>query len=156
MSQFRYYCTHTNALRRLRSITLTVNQQTPLDTWISEMIELLPASVPLKTFQIYSSGTFIESPATERLWSNLVTAHKDGLIRFSIHRMLISLRAIKDICRRCTQLEELFVVVEQHSVVRAVLSLSGFLCQLMIFYRAHLLHVWRYPRACVWYMSTIH
>lgn len=125
MSQFRYYCTHTNALRRLRPITLTINQQTSLETWISEVIRLLPASVPLEVFQMYSSGTFIESPGTERLWSNLVTAHKDGLVRFSIHRMLISLEAIKDICRRCTQLEELFVVVEQHSVVRAVCSLSS-------------------------------
>lgn len=141
MSQFRYYCTHTNALRRLRSITLTVNHQTSLETWISEVIRLLPDSVPLQTFQIYSSGSFIESPGTERLWSNLVTAHKDGLVRFSIHRMLISLGAIEDICRRCTQLEELFVVVEQHSVVRTVRSLSGPSCRLMIFHRANLLHV---------------
>ncbi|KAE9407959.1 hypothetical protein BT96DRAFT_743267, partial [Gymnopus androsaceus JB14] len=127
MSQFRYYCTHTNALRRLRSITLTVNQQTPLDTWIREVAELLPSTVPLKTFQMYSSGTFIESPATERLWSDLVTAHKDRLVRFSIHRMLISLRAIEDICRRCTQLEELFVVIEQGSVgaLTACVSLSS-------------------------------
>lgn len=143
MSQFRYYCTHTNALRRLRSITLTVNQQTPLDTWIREVAELLPSTVPLKTFQMYSSGTFIESPATEILWSDLVTAHKERLVRFSIHRMLISLRAIEDICRRCTQLEELFVVIEQGSVVRTC-TLSRCLHRLIIFYRAHLLRACRY------------
>jgi hypothetical protein len=117
MFQFRLYCTQTNAFRRLRSITLTVNQQTPLETWMSEIAALLPESVPLEIFHIYSSGAFIEdSPLTERLWSELVAAHKDRLIRFSVHRMLISIHAIEDICRRCTKLEQLFVVIEQSSM----------------------------------------
>ncbi|KIK68548.1 hypothetical protein GYMLUDRAFT_68403 [Collybiopsis luxurians FD-317 M1] len=125
MFQFRLNCIRTNALRRLRSITLTVNAQTPLDIWTSEVIELLPASVPLETFQIYSSGAFIEeSPATEGLWAELVSAHKDRLTRFSVHRMLISIEAIEDVCRRCTKLEELFVVIEQSSIDSLASALS--------------------------------
>ncbi|KAJ3988777.1 hypothetical protein F5890DRAFT_1402401 [Lentinula detonsa] len=116
LSQFRLYCARTNAFRRLRSITLTVNHQTPLNNWMNEIAALLPASVPLETFQVYSSGKFMEDPATERLWSDIVIAHQDHLTRFSIHRILISLNIIEDICRRCTKLEQLFIVIEQGSL----------------------------------------
>ncbi|KAJ3887601.1 hypothetical protein GG344DRAFT_90404 [Lentinula edodes] len=117
LSQFTLYCNKTNALRRLRSITLTVNQQTSLNTWMNEVAALLPATVPLETFQMYSSGAFIEqSPATEQLWSHLLNAHQGHLTRFSIHRMLISLNTIEDVCLRCTNLEQLFVVIEPSSL----------------------------------------
>ncbi|KAF9078782.1 hypothetical protein BDP27DRAFT_1206321 [Rhodocollybia butyracea] len=117
MLQFRLDCTRMNAFHRLRSITLTVNHQTSLDIWANEVAALLPKTVPLETFQIYSSGAFIESqPGTERLWADLVTAHKHRLVRFSVHRILLSLSAIEDICRRCTKLEQLFIVIEQSSV----------------------------------------
>ncbi|KAF5389672.1 hypothetical protein D9757_004129 [Collybiopsis confluens] len=127
MFQFRLSCSRTNAFRRLRSVTLTVSQQTPLDIWINEVIELLPSDIPLEAFQIYSSGAFIEmSLETERLWAELVAAHKDRLTRFSIHRMLISNGAIENICRQCTKLEALFVVIEQDSmdILPATLSLA--------------------------------
>ncbi|KAJ4490197.1 hypothetical protein J3R30DRAFT_3279097 [Lentinula aciculospora] len=125
VSQFRVYCNRTNAFRCLRSITLTVNQQIPLNAWMDEVAALLPASVPLETFQVYSSGTFIEeSPVTERFWSDLVNTHQDRLTRFSIHRMLISLNTIKDICQRCTKLEQLFVVIEQGSLGKLSTCLS--------------------------------
>jgi len=106
-----------NAFRRLRSITLTVNHQTPLDIWVNEVAALLPETVPLETFQIYSSGAFLESqPGTERLWAELVSAHRHRLVRFSVHRILLSIKAIEHICRQCTRLEQLFIVIEQASV----------------------------------------
>ncbi|GAW06844.1 proteophosphoglycan ppg4 [Lentinula edodes] len=93
------------------------NQQTSLNTWMNEIAALLPATVPLETFQMYSSGAFIEqSPATEQLWSHLLNAHQGHLTRFSIHRMLISLNTIEDVCLRCTNLEQLFVVIEPSSL----------------------------------------
>ncbi|KAJ3829552.1 hypothetical protein EV361DRAFT_791836 [Lentinula raphanica] len=124
-SQFRSYCTRTHSLRRLHTITLAVNQQTLLKTWMNEIAALLPASVPLKTLQVYSSGAFIEeSPVTDRLWSNLILAHQDRLTRFSIHRMLINLDVIEGICRQCTRLEELFIVIEQGSLGKLTTCLS--------------------------------
>ncbi|KAK7047461.1 hypothetical protein VNI00_006692 [Paramarasmius palmivorus] len=115
---FRRECVQTGALSRLRSITLTVHQQVSLETWMRDVTDLLSSDVPLEMFQVYSTGAFFESPMTKQFWSDIVTAHQDRLIRFSVHRMLISLESIEDICKRCTKLEQLFVVVEPNSLAR--------------------------------------
>ena len=116
MAKFSQQCSKNGALAQLRSITLTVHQQTPLDTWMHSVLDLLSPS-PLEVFQIYSTGAFFESPSTTRFWSQLVSAHGARLKRFSVHRMLISLDAIDDICTRCTALEQLFLVLEPASLV---------------------------------------
>jgi hypothetical protein len=116
MGGFSQNCTRSGALAKLKSITLTVHQQLPLDIWMKDVLNLL-STAPLEKFQIYSSGPFFESPSTDHFWSQLVRTHGQRLVRFSVHRMLISLDAINAICVGCTSLEQLFVVVEPDSLV---------------------------------------
>jgi hypothetical protein len=116
MANFSHRCAESGALTRLRFITLTVHQQLPLDIWTNNVLDLLRLA-PLENFQIYSTDAFFESPSTNHFWSQLVTMHGHHLKRFSVHRMLISLDAIDDICRRCTSLEQFFLVLEPGSLV---------------------------------------
>ncbi|KIY67243.1 hypothetical protein CYLTODRAFT_437122 [Cylindrobasidium torrendii FP15055 ss-10] len=104
-----------NVLHTLRSFTVTVNHQTPLEQWTQDIFDLLLAS-PLEVFQIYSSGPVLESPPTVDLWKRIVSVHGKRLRRFSVHRMLIGMESIDDICRRCPNLKELFIVVEHQSL----------------------------------------
>lgn len=117
MTLFADKCVSHGSLNRLRSVTLTVHHQLPMKEWISAVILLISTS-PLELFQIYSTGAFFESPMTDDLWNQLISTHGRRLIRFSVHRMLISLEAISSICRLCVNLEQLFVVVEPTSLVR--------------------------------------
>ncbi|PPR07496.1 hypothetical protein CVT26_013465 [Gymnopilus dilepis] len=123
MQLFAKQCIDYDALRRLRSVTLTVQQQVSMKEWISGVIDLLSLS-PLELFQIYSTGAFFESPMTDDMWQKLISAHGTRLVRFSIHRMLISLEAIRDICIKCINLEQLFVVVEPSSLEQLAEALS--------------------------------
>ena len=116
MAKFSYWCAESGTLAQLRSITLTVHQQLPLDTWMDNVLVLLSLA-PLEIFQIYSTDVFFESPSTNHFWFKLVTMHGHRLKRFSVHRMLVSLDAIDDICRRCTSLEQFFLVLEPGSLV---------------------------------------
>jgi|ERR1700722_5604489 len=118
MTEFAFRCSRSVALSRLRSINLTVNQQTPLREWTADVSNLLWAT-PLEKFQIYSTGAFFEASTTNDFWLQVVNRHGARLTRFSVHRMLISPEAIKDICRRCVVLEELFVTVDQDNLVRS-------------------------------------
>lgn len=116
MDEFSRLCVETECLRRLQSVTLTVHQQMPLEIWMRDVVHLL-STAPLELFQIYCTDAFIESRTTNEFWADIVTTHHALLKRFSVHRMLISLDAIEDICLRCSALEQLFVVVEQGSLV---------------------------------------
>jgi len=115
MAKFSQRCIDSKVLVGLRSVTLTVHQQQPLDVWMTNVLNLLSLA-PLEIFQIYSTGALFESPPTNPFWSQLVRTHGLRLKRFSVHRMLISLGAIDDICRHCTSLEQLFIVVEPGSL----------------------------------------
>ncbi|GLB39724.1 hypothetical protein LshimejAT787_0702340 [Lyophyllum shimeji] len=115
MEKFAWRCLKAGTLSKLTSITLTVHPQLPLDVWMNDVLTLLSAA-PLRNFHIYSTGAFYESPSTEPFWSQLVATHGPRLLRFSVHRMLISLKSIEDICRRCTNLQQLFIVVEPESL----------------------------------------
>ncbi|KAF8152989.1 hypothetical protein B0H34DRAFT_87411 [Crassisporium funariophilum] len=123
MDVFASQCISSCALTRLRSITLTVHQQLPLNEWTKSVIKLLSAS-PLEFFQIYSTGVFFESPMTDIFWQQLISAHGQRLVRFSVHRMLIDLEAIMNICVKCINLEQLFVVVEPESLENLAKCLS--------------------------------
>lgn len=116
MTLFANKCISHGTLNLLRSVTLTVHHQLPMKEWIAAVVHLISAS-PLELFQIYSTGAFFESPMTDNLWNQLIMTHGKRLVRFSVHRMLISLEAISNICRQCTNLEQLFVVVESTSLV---------------------------------------
>ncbi|KAK1225091.1 hypothetical protein PQX77_011960 [Marasmius sp. AFHP31] len=112
MAEFRRDCHRINALSRLKSITLTLHQQISVQHWTREVSGLLSSEIPLESFNIYSTGAFFESPVTSQLWNDIITAHRHRLVRFSVHRMLIGLDSIGEICTRCRKLEQLFVVVE--------------------------------------------
>lgn len=114
---FADLCISSGALRRLRSITLTIYFQMSLKDWVKYVVHLLSAS-PLETFRIYSAGLSLDSPISDELWSQLILTHGQRLLRISVHRMLISWEAIHNICVQCTKLEQLFLVVDPDFLVR--------------------------------------
>ncbi len=116
MNALAQLCLKSPVLHTLRSVTLTVHHHLPLKDWTESVLSLL-ASSPLEVFQIYSTGAVFESPPTAQFWRNIVSHHGSRLTRLSVHRMLIGLDSIEDICRRCTRLEQLFIVVEYESLV---------------------------------------
>lgn len=62
---------------------------------------------------MYSPHMFFEPcVATSELFLGLVKRHGERLKRISVHRMLIGLDVIKNICTSCPVMEEFFVVVE--------------------------------------------
>lgn len=152
MSVFANKCVAYGTLKRLSSLTLTVHHQLPLKEWISSVVHLVSAS-PLELLQIYSTGAFFESPMTDDLWKQLIQAHGKRLVRFSVHRMLISLQAIRRICIHCTNLRQLFVVVEPSSLVRFSLTLCQSIravpfCTEYLASRASVGRSIRLPRVC--------
>lgn len=118
MSAFSQLCIEHEALSQLESITLTVDHQTALEKWTRGVLNLLSAS-PLRHLEIYSasSGSVLQSAAADVFWTDIITAHGSRLTRFSVHRTPINLGIIEDVCVHCTALEELFITVEQDSLV---------------------------------------
>ncbi|KAJ7678640.1 hypothetical protein B0H17DRAFT_1078284 [Mycena rosella] len=100
-------CAEGPALASLTSLTLSVHTE----AWLTSVSVLL-AGAPLEVFQIYATSAFVQTTAMEAFWRNLVTAHGPRLTRFSVHRMLVSLPTIEDVCMRCPALTQLFVVVD--------------------------------------------
>jgi hypothetical protein len=123
MAELSRLCVDTHALSQLKFITVTVHQQRIIQNWMTDVSNLLNYS-PLEQFHIYSTGATFEATMTNEFWQRIIAAHGNRLTRFSVHRMLISLDAIEDICRRCGMLEELFVVVEEDALVNICLYIS--------------------------------
>jgi len=94
-----------------------------MQQWMADALHLL-SSAPLEIFQIYSTGAIFESQTTDDFWRSLVEIHGSRLHRLSVHRILISLNAINNISTNCIALEQLFVVVEPHSLDELALCLS--------------------------------
>ena len=105
-----------DALRYLRSITLTVDQHTSIKRWTTDILNLLSSS-SLEVFRIYSAGDLLDATATDYLWTSLVRTHGHRLKKLSVHRMLISIDSISGICLFCPSLEELFVLIAPHLLV---------------------------------------
>ncbi|OAX42235.1 hypothetical protein K503DRAFT_734074 [Rhizopogon vinicolor AM-OR11-026] len=115
MSNFNSICKGHRAFSRLTSITLTFHINTPLQTWMCDVTELL-STAPLERFQVYAETTISQAPVTDEFWKAIVTMHGSRLKRFSVHRMKISLDALYDICSRCSVLEELFILADRHDL----------------------------------------
>ncbi|KAJ6623654.1 hypothetical protein B0H10DRAFT_1786141 [Mycena sp. CBHHK59/15] len=111
MDRLSQLCVRSDALAHLKAITLSLDQE----TWLTSVSTML-STAPLEVFQIYATSAFVQSSATEAFWRDVVTTHGPRLTRFSVHRMLISLRAIEDVCVRCTSLLQLFVVIDHASL----------------------------------------
>lgn len=111
-------------MSRLRSITLTVYLHVGLSTWESQVLELL-ASSQLEQFHISTAGGHVGPALSDTFCASLVATHGVRLTRFSVQRMQMSLQAIELICRSCSELQQLFVVVEQRSLVSPIVSRSN-------------------------------
>jgi len=129
ISDFGKRCNESNALHRLRSITLTIDSQTAGDIpkWLQGVEALLSFS-PIEVFQIYSTYAYFDAgtmSAMDIFCSKIVSTHGRRLARFSVHRMRISMDAILDICLRCKELEQLFVVAHSKDLDLLVTGLAG-------------------------------
>lgn len=113
MTNFNSICKEHRAFRRLRSITLAVHIESPLQTWTGDVIQLL-STAPLEILQIYATTPTAQVVIADDFWKTIVTMHGSRLKRLSIDRMTISLGALHDICSRCSDLEQLFVVTTRH------------------------------------------
>ena len=116
MGVFSDQCNRAGTLSRLRSITLTVDEHTSLTEWQQHVLSLL-STAPLQQFHISTVGGHVGHRLSDQFCGAIVSAHRNRLTRFSVHRMRMSISAIADICRRCTVLQQLFVVVEQNDLV---------------------------------------
>lgn len=121
MAEFSQLCGRSHALQQLQSITLTINASDTklIPKWL-EKVDVLLSPAPIEVFQMYSTFAYFDAgsnEAMERFCSNIVNTHGHRLRRFSVHRMRISMSAVNDICRRCTNLEQLFVVVHSKELV---------------------------------------
>lgn len=112
IEEFGRLCHDNGALHRLQSITLTVDMSSTI--WINQVTHLLSLS-PLEMFHI-STSSEVKGKVGDEFYASIVSSHGDRLRRFSVSRLRMSLRAIRDICIRCPKLEQLFVVVEQHDL----------------------------------------
>ena len=117
MGAFCQQCNRAGTLSRLRSITLTVDEHTSLAQWQQHVLDLL-SNAPLQRFHISTVGGHVGHRLSDDFCKAIVSAHGHRLTRFSVHRMRMSIDAIADICRRCTALQQLFIVVEQNDLVR--------------------------------------
>ncbi|KAJ7271162.1 hypothetical protein C8J57DRAFT_1508112 [Mycena rebaudengoi] len=102
-------CVQSTAFAHLTSFTISLPQHA--DTWLASISAML-SSAPLEIFQIYATLGHQPSFSAESLWRDIVTVHGARLTRFSVHRMLVSMDTITDICTRCTALRQLFIVLE--------------------------------------------
>ncbi|KAI6041458.1 hypothetical protein EDC04DRAFT_2867106 [Pisolithus marmoratus] len=123
MNVFRALCHHAQALRRLRSITLTVPAHTPVLDWIRDVYHLL-SSAPLEVFQLYSVDTLDDMPIAGDFWHRIVTGHGSRLKCISFHRIRVDLATLHIICSQCPRLEQLFMVTEQRDLEAAASSFS--------------------------------
>lgn len=108
-------CADSQALRRLRSVTLTVEtrQAKSEHSWAQAVVKLLAAS-PLEFFHISSLGGELHAGGLDaQFCADIVSAHAARLRRFSVHRLRMRRASVRDICARCPRLEQLFVVLDR-------------------------------------------
>jgi hypothetical protein len=134
MSRFSGICKGHHAFGRLTSITLMVYINTPLQTWMSDVAELL-STAPLERFQVYATTMISQASVTDEFWKTIVTMHGSRLKRFSVHRIEISLDALHDICSRCAVLEELFILADRHDLVCGLRFVSCDWCRSFVHIR---------------------
>ncbi|KAL4071711.1 hypothetical protein J3A83DRAFT_4358163 [Scleroderma citrinum] len=113
---FKNVCHHTQALRRLRSITLTVHVHTTIIEWTRNVKDLLETA-PLEVFQLYSTDELGDFPIPDDFWKGIAATRGSRFKRFSVYRIQMTLAALQSICSRCPRLEQLLVVVDQRDLI---------------------------------------
>ena len=112
-------CHESQALRRLQSVTLTVEtrQAKPEHSWTQGVVALL-ASSPLEFFHVSSlGGELHDGGLDDQFCADIVAAHGARLRRFSVHRLRMGPATVRDVCTRCPRLEQLFVVLDRSDLV---------------------------------------
>jgi len=119
MAAFNEVCTRTSALARLHTITLAVHPDALTADWARHVAVLLSAS-PLTVFQLYATTTATRGTAlpVKALCEQVITAHAHRLTRVALHRVPVAFDTISDVCRRCTELQQLFVPARSGELVR--------------------------------------
>ncbi|KAK7682782.1 hypothetical protein QCA50_014166 [Cerrena zonata] len=115
MEDLSQKCSKSNALRQLRSITLTGPSQDVASTWARQVVDLLSLS-PLEMFHVSTVGGEVGGVLNDDLCESIVLQHGRNLRRFSVDRMGISTIAIANICKGCPRLEQLFITAEQDNI----------------------------------------
>jgi hypothetical protein len=110
-------CTKTDGLTSLRSFTLTTRPQMSTDAWMDGTELLLRGSSSLEIFQIYIPNSGSMAALADNFFIRVIDQHRDHLVRFSFHRLCISLDIIDHVCTNCPRLEELFLVIHHAKMV---------------------------------------
>jgi len=110
-------CTKADGLTSLRSFALTTHPQTSTHAWMDGTELLLRASSSLEIFQIYVPNSGSVAALTDHFFIRVIDQHRDHLVRFSFHRLCISLDIIDHVCISCPRLEDLFVVIHHAKMV---------------------------------------
>lgn len=113
MARLGELCSSSLALKHLRSLTLAVDDR---HNWNEAVLQLLSAS-PLERFHVSSLGGEVGGDLDEEFCASIVAAHGERLRRFSVHRLRASLESVRVICRRCPNLQQLFIVMDHGDMV---------------------------------------
>lgn len=109
-------CSASQALRHLKSVTLTVETRSQR-SWTRDVVGLLAHS-PLEYFHVSSLGGELNAAGLDdQFCHDIVTAHGERLRRFSVHRLRMSVESVRMICSRCPHIEQLFVVLDRADLV---------------------------------------
>lgn len=112
-------------MNRLTSLTISIDYALSKSSWKKDIPSLVSSS-PLERFELYYYTAIIRDPKEiqlDDLVTTLISTHGPRLMRFSIHRLPISLKALYDVCTEFTNLEHLFVSVEEKDLVSACLRI---------------------------------
>ncbi|KAI0311408.1 hypothetical protein OF83DRAFT_1151190 [Amylostereum chailletii] len=104
-------CARAGFLTSLESFTLTIRPDLLTDAWIDGASRLLSHS-PLEAFQLYATDTTSKSYSADALCARIVAAHGPRLARFAFNRLRLTPAAITEVCVRCTELQQLFMLVD--------------------------------------------
>ncbi|KAI0305113.1 hypothetical protein B0F90DRAFT_1701398 [Multifurca ochricompacta] len=124
MSALSEACARAGGLTSLYSFTLTIPPDHPSDAWMDDTASLLRDS-PLQVFQIYASGSGSQGMLADEFCMRIVDYHHDHLVRFSFHRLRLSLDAIDHVCLHCTRLEQLFMLIDHAEMELLIPILAG-------------------------------
>ena len=116
MSALAGACEKAGGLRSLRSFTFTLLPEQATDAWMNGTVSVLEKS-PLEFFQVYAPDSVLQGALADQFCVRIVDRHRDHLVRFSFHRLRLSLGTIDHVCLSCTKLEQLFMVVNHEEMV---------------------------------------
>lgn len=84
--------------------------------------ELLLSGSFLEVLQIYVLNSNSVAALADQFFVRIVDQNRDHLVRFSFHRLCISLDVVELLCASCPRLEELFVVIHHSKMVHLPFS----------------------------------